>query len=214
MMLQLPAGPSTPDVWPRAAIHDSVAAIARQSEYARSVRTSLLERFFNWLGSLLDALARALGGMPNARRVTVVVVILLALLVVARIAYAARLRAEAADAVRRQTARRPGAVDPWREAQRLAAEGRFTDAAHALYRSLVETVARREQLRVHIAKTSGDYARELRTRASPAYAPFRHFGRRYDHIIFGIGSCDAAGYQALLDDARPVLAAVEGARAA
>jgi hypothetical protein len=96
----------------------------------------------------------------------------------------------------------------------LAAEGRFTDAAHALYRSLVESVARREQLRVHMAKTSGDYARELRARGSPAYAPFRRFGRRFDRIIFGIGTCDEAGYQSLLDDARPVLTALEGVRAA
>jgi hypothetical protein len=107
MVFQLPAsGAATPAVWPRAAIHDSVAAIARQAEYARSIRTSLLERLFNWLGSLLDSIARALGGMPNARRAAVVLVIVLALLVVARIAYAARLRAEAEEAGRRLTSRR------------------------------------------------------------------------------------------------------------
>ena len=75
-------------------------------------------------------------------------------------------------------------------------------------------VGRGNEPNIHAQLIVPTDARELRARGSPAYAPFRHFGRRYDHIIFGIGSCDAAGYQALLDDARPVLAAVEGARAA
>ena len=59
---------------------------------------------------------------------------------------------------------------------------------------------------MHASKTAGDYARELARRGSPARGAFQQFRRRYDAAIFGVGSCDADGYAALMRDAEPILA--------
>ena len=59
-------------------------------------------------------------------------------------------------------------------------------------------LARSDRLRLDPSKTSGDYARELRARGSPAYQPFREFSRRFDVAVFGHGGCDAG----LIDDLR------------
>ena len=70
---------------------------------------------------------------------------------------------------------------------------------------VTERLAATAQLRLHPSKTSGDYARELRTRGSPAHAEFGRFGRRYDHVLFGTGTCDAETYTALREHARGVI---------
>jgi len=200
-------------IWPRAAIHDTVAAIVKQTPYRRGLGTTLLDRVWAWIADWYSRLVAALGTVPHGRVVATIAAATIALLVVARIAYAARLRGTSAMSFARTRGRRAAAADPWREAERLAAAGQFTEAAHALYRATVALLASHGLVRRHDAKTSGDYARELRRRGSPAYAPFRAFGRRYDRIIYGTGACDAAGYDALLADARAV-AARHGERAA
>lgn len=200
-------------VWSRAAIHDTVAAIVRQPGYRRSLGTTLLDRVLGWIGDLYSRLVAALGTVPHGRVVATIAAATVALLVVARIAYAARLRGGSTMSLARRRGRRAAAADPWREAEQLAAAGQFTEAAHALYRATVAMLASQGLVRRHDSKTSGDYARELRRRGAPAYAAFRRFGGRYDRIIYGTGMCDAAGYDALLADARAVLER-HGARAA
>jgi hypothetical protein len=193
------------DSIPAAAIHDTVAAIVRQSAYSRSLRQSLADVFFRWLGELIDRLIGAVA-IPGARRVAMVLVIVLALLVVARLVYAARVRSD--DDISgegRGAARRGSVADPLEEAERLALEGRFTDAAHALYRALLVRLSYRERVRLHPSKTSGEYARELQTMGSSAHASFRRFGREYDRVLFGRVGCDAASYATLLSRARSVL---------
>ena len=106
------------------------------------------------------------------------------------------------------------AGDPWQSAEALAAAGQFTDAAHVLYGATLALLATRGQIRLHVSKTNGDYARELRRRGAAAHGPFRRFGRRYDRIIYGTGTCDAAEYAALLEEARMVGTARESERAA
>ena len=76
-----------------------------------------------------------------------------------------------------------GGGDPWTEADRLATSGDFTQAAHLLYRGLIERLAATEQIRLHPSKTSGDYARELLLRGARAHGEFRQFGRRYDRVL-------------------------------
>ncbi len=191
--------------WPAAAIHDTAAAIFRQSRYYRSFRESLLERLLRWAGEWWDRLMDSVRRVPHGRYVAIGVTLVLAALVVARIVYAARLRAEVPDVPQRHRQRESVAAADWEEAQRLAAAGRYLDAAHALYRTLLHALAIRERLRIHPSKTSGDYARELRARGSSSYAPFRNFGRRYDAILFGTMSCDASEYELLLRDALPIL---------
>ncbi|HYD53782.1 MAG TPA: DUF4129 domain-containing protein [Gemmatimonadaceae bacterium] len=190
---------------PAAMVRDTVAAIARQAAYRRSVRSSLVQRAWRWLDAMLERLFDALPPIPHARTIAIVGVILVALLVLLRIGYAARLRDEAVGRVRLRRDGGAAAGDPAAEAMRLAAAGHFTEAAHALYRALLAQVARREQLRVHPSKTSGDYARELRARRSPLHEPFRRFGRRYERLLFGEASVTADGYAALVAMAEPLL---------
>ena len=80
-----------------------------------------------------------------------------------------------------------------------------TGAAHLLYRGVTERLAATDAIRLHPSKTSGDYARELRIRGSPVHGEFRQFGRRYDHVLFGTGTCDAETYAALREQARRVI---------
>lgn len=200
-------------IWPRAAIHDTVAAIVRQPAYRRSLGTTLLDRVLGWIGDWYSRLVTALGSVPHGRVVATIAAATVGLLVVARIAYAARLRGTSAMSLVRSRSKRGMATDPWREAEQLAAAGQFTEAAHALYRATVAILASQGLVRRHESKTSGDYARELRRRGAPGYVAFRRFGSRYDRIIYGTGTCDAAGYDALVGDARAVLER-QGERAA
>lgn len=187
--------------WPATVVQDSVAAIVRQRVYQRSVRATLFERLLDWLSALIRRIFSAVSEIPNAKWI----VLALAIVVVVAIAVRFWLGSEAEERRRRL---RPGAVqggaDPWVEADRLAAAGNYTDAAHLLYRGVTERLAASDLIRLHASKTSGDYARELRGRGSPVHADFRQFGRRYDHVIFGTGMCDAVTYAALREHARRV----------
>jgi hypothetical protein len=78
---------------------------------------------------------------------------------------------------------------------------------------VLESLARSEHLRLDPSKTSGDYARELRTRGSSSHAPFRAFGRRFDVAVYGHGGCDEAAIAELYRLAAPFRPRA-GARAA
>jgi hypothetical protein len=110
-----------------------------------------------------------------------------------------RFRADRPD----ETARAPGgaaavAQDPWQEAQRLAASGDYTQAAHALYAAILQAAAGRGIVRLHHAKTIGDYLRELRARASGAIVSgFRDFTRVYEVVVYGTGECDRQRFERL-----------------
>ena len=199
----LPQGAAAPS-WPQAAVHDTVAAIARGAEFERAVGESAMRRILGMIGRALNALFQFFRGSETGRHVTLAIVIL----IVAAIALhfilatlAARNGVVAADS----HPARARAADAWREAERLSAEGRFTDASHALLAALLSSFAQRGEVRLHASKTAGDYARELARRGSSGRAPFQQFRRRYDAVIFGIGSCTAEEYAALLREAQPIL---------
>ena len=214
MMVQqvLPGGAVA--VWPRAAIHDTVAAIVRQTPYRRDFTRSLLDRIFEWISEGFARLVHAVGGVPHSRFVATIAFSIIIMIVVARVFYSARLRssAEAVGVLGRDRA--ASTSDPWREAELLAASGNYTEAAHSLYRAALSMLSVRGLVRLHESKTSGDYARELRRRGAPVATVFRGFGARYDRIIYGEGVCNASQYTALLDDARAVALARESGRAA
>jgi hypothetical protein len=191
-------------IWPRAAVHDTVAAIVKQAAYRRELSTTLLDRVMQWIQEALARLIESFRGVPHGRLVATVAAVIVGILIVARVVYAARLRAGVLEEGERRVGVGGGARDPWREAERLAASGQFTDAAHALYRATVGLLAASGLIRRHDSKTSGDYARELRRRGTPAYAAFRRFGSLYDRIIYGDGVCNASEYTALLEAARSV----------
>jgi hypothetical protein len=97
--------------------------------------------------------------------------------------------------------------DPLALAQRLAAGGDFTGAAHALYAALLLAAARSERLELHPSKTAGDYARDLRARSSSLFSRFREFARSYEFVIYGVGECDQARYERLRTLAAPIVGA-------
>jgi hypothetical protein len=196
-------GTDTPS-WPLAAVHDTVAAIARQAAYERTIGQSAWQRFMDLLGRAVGAIFDFFRGSATGRHLTVALVALVVLAVAVHFilaTLAARSDVVAADA----HPARSRAADAWREAERLAAEGRFTDASHALLAALLSAFAQRGEVRLHGSKTAGDYARELSRRGSPARGAFQQFRRRYDAVIFGVGTCSADEYAALLRDAEPIL---------
>lgn len=191
-----------PRAWPADAVHDTVAAVVRGPAFRRSLPSSLAERLMAWLGEWFERIFHFIGGRTSSRAVALAFVATLVLLVVARLVLAARARdVEGFAAVR---GRRSGTLDdPWRTAERSIADGRFEEAAHALYRGVLASIAQREQLRLDPSKTSGDYARELRRRASPTLPAFRAFARRFEWAVYGRGGCDASSLAALRELAEP-----------
>ena len=141
--------------------------------------------------------------MPGGRATAIVILVLVVALVVARIVFASRLGIDELEAQRRRA--RGRAIDPLLEADQLAAAGRFADAAHALYRGVVERLARTDGLRLHRSKTSGDYARELRRAGSARHAPFMTFRKLYDRILYGYAECDGDAYAVLREHALVVV---------
>jgi hypothetical protein len=214
MMLMQASSGALPPTWTRTAVHDSVAAIVKQSAYRRDVQHTLFDRLVQWIFDLLDRLFNDVRGLPHGRELALVAAAVLVLLIAGRVLYARRLRVRGLKEMTETEVERQTLDDPWREAERLANAGQFTEAAHALYRSVVAVLAARSLVHPHASKTSGDYARELRRRNNPAEAPFRRFGSRYDRLIYGTGRCDAANYAVLLAEARTVFGAAESERAA
>ena len=196
--------------WPAGAVHDSVQAVLRGAQFNRSFQSSMIERALVWIAEWSGRGVEAVGGLPNARRFGIGFTVALVLIVLARLLVAARARdPDAVRGVPDETGRRQ--QDSWALADRLAEAGDYEGAAHAMYRGLLTTLASRERLRLDPARTSGDYARELRRHGSPSHLPFRAFARRFDAAVYGRGSIDAA----LIDDLRGLARALrEGARAA
>lgn len=189
--------------WPPAAVHDTVAAVVQSAEFRRSLQMSIAERLFQWAREVLDRLSEFLRGSSSARAIAIGLGVLLALLVVARIVLAARARRRGGPADDVESGRSAG-EDPWRAAKRLSDAGRLEEAAHAIYRGVLEELAHRERLRLDPSRTSGDYARELRARGSPSLAPFRAFVRRFDVAVFGHGGCGADAIADLYRLAEPL----------
>lgn len=176
--------------WPAGAVHDSVAAVLRASEFKRSLQSSIGERLLLWLAEWMTRAVHFLGTASSARTIALSVAALLVLLVVARLVIGVRMGERGIEPAGRM-ARGTRGEDPWRAADRLARDGRYEEAAHALYHAVLTSLAQTERLRLDPSKTSGDYTRELRRGGSRAHAAFRSFARRFDVAVFGHGWCDA-----------------------
>jgi hypothetical protein len=197
-------------VWSPTAVHDTVEAVVRGFAFRRSLQSSLAERLVRWFGEWMSRFSHLLSGAPSARTIAIGVAAVLVLVVVVRLLVAARARD--ADALASSRAARTGAApNPWINADRLIAEGRFEEAAHALYHGVLTGVVGRERLRLDPSKTSGDYARELRGRGSPSYAAFRAFVRRFDVAVYGYGGCTAESLDELRRLAAPFAPAARAA---
>ncbi len=193
------------------AIRDTVRAVFSAARY--DDRRSLGQRLWEWtLQHVISPVFYWLGRMFSAawgrtefRWALLVGLVVLVALSIWRFVVAAyddprraRLAMSGGDV------RRHGG-DPLATAQRLAAAGDFTGAAHALYAALLLAAARRERLELHPSKTVGDYARDLRGRSSDLFARFRDFARSYEFVIYGLGECDRERYERLWTLASPIV---------
>jgi len=188
--------------WPPGAVHDTVSAVVNGPAFRKSLQTTLAQRFLRWLLDGLESLMDFLRGSAPARWAATAFGLLLVLLIVGRFVLAARAREDDMGSGEGGRPRHSG-EDPWRAAEALLAAGRLEEAAHALYRGVVESVTRTEKLRLDPSKTSGDYARELRARGSPRLGAFRAFARRFDVAVYGHGGCDANAVSDLARLAQP-----------
>ena len=203
-MLQPLGHDSVRNLWTDAAIRDTVAAIAKHPAYRRSLTESLWGQIVRWIIEQISHLWRALGNTNVGRFAVVLSIIVIVALIVARIAIGVNSERAARGASQRRI-RNAAGVNLLAEAQRLAATGDYTAAAHALFAAMLAAGASRGELRLHPSKTTGDYARELRRHKASWLPSYQSFRRRYDRVIYGDMQCSADDYEALLQVARPAL---------
>jgi hypothetical protein len=186
--------------WNAGAVHDTVGALLRDAGYNRSFWSSVAGRLLLELGRFLKWLIDAIRGVPGGKATILTIIAVVLLVILGRLF----LSTEWGDDVlfrRRGSANRAMRVDPWAESERLAAAGDYMGAAHALYQAVIRRIAASERVRLHASKTSGDYVRDLRRRGSPLAPAFLRFGRRFDRVVFGTGTCTADDFTALRADA-------------
>ncbi len=191
--------------WTDAAVRDSIAAIVRQPAYQRDLGQSALNKILRWLWDRFEQLLDALKALPHGREVAIALLLVVVLFIVARVVIGIRAGRDAERVVARgQTA--AGRNVSLLDAERLAANGDYTAAAHVLFSALLTAGAARGEFRVHPSKTTGDYARDLRRKRAQWASSFQSFRSRYDRVIYGDMTCTAEDYRALLNDTRDMLA--------
>jgi hypothetical protein len=196
--------------WSTDAIHDAVAAIARQPAYSTSIKQSLFGRFVRFVLDRLHDLQVLLGGSQSARLVVMAAVALIIIVIVARIVVSRRSE----DGRVRDRGRAGvghGRTDHWRRARELADAGDHATACHALYEAVLDDLARTGALRFHPSKTSGDYARELARRGSRSAPSFLAFARQFERIVFGTTAVNTDDFERLVNAAEHVKPTAEAA---
>jgi len=195
------------------AVRDTIAAVFRSPDFDRSLRETLLDQLWQWVVAGFNRLGALWDASPLLSRAVYGGTLLVVAALLVRAFYVLSVGGRADAARRSLGARAPAAgTDAWRAAQSEAAAGRYTEAAHLLYRALLEAVSRQEQVRLHPSKTVGDYVRDLRARRSAAFAPFREFARAYETVVYGAGIADRQRYEQLFALAEPLVAGAAAAR--
>jgi hypothetical protein len=187
-----------------------VQVVLRDAAFRRSLRQSLADRMLVWLSEWFTRLVKLFRHMPSTRSVALAFVALIVLFVLVRLIIAASARDESSE---RATHRRAAvsAGDTWQAADAFAAQGRYEEAAHALYHGVIVSLGRLERLRLDPSKTSGDYARELRRRGAASLVPFRDFTRHFDMVVYGHARADAAALSELRELSAPFRARARAA---
>lgn len=182
-----------------AAVRDTLTAVFSSEQFSSVARETILTRIANWVGEFFRELAQLTGGSRVLYYTVLAATIGLIAAIVARAIYVANARGLFTRGPGRAFAGGvAGSSDPWSLAQRLAAEGDYTGAAHALYGAILLNVSQSGLVRLHDAKTIGDYIREMRARASAGLLqPFREFARSYEYVVYGVGECDRPRYERL-----------------
>ena len=193
------------------AIRDTMRAVFEQAAYTRRQPGWLarkLAEVWEWIAAHWPLKESTRQSDPVLFWTVIAVLTLILVAIIARAWYLGYVRRDQGVGARPlPTAPSRSALggDPWVMAQRFAAQGDFTTAAHALYAALLEAVARRGQVKLHPSKTIGDYVRELRQRSSALFQRFRDFARAYEVVIYGSGHCDRERYQRLHELALPIV---------
>ncbi|HEY7766995.1 DUF4129 domain-containing protein, partial [Longimicrobium sp.] len=152
-----------------------------------------LDRLFGGLASESSVLFWILVGILAALGLALIVALLYTILGRLSDAGAASARTPSAGA---QGPRRTLDAAGWEEeARRLAAEGRYRDAAVALYQALLLRMEAAGAVRYDPAKTPGDYRMEARPHALSR--PLAAFLRAFEPAVFGGRSLDAGVYERL-----------------
>ena len=186
---------------PAAAVRDTIARIVLERGYRRSVTSTLVSRFWDWLTDLLSRLFEQAAGSRGTYLITMTVIGLLIASSVARAVIVARARRLAAN--RREV---PATADAQlAEARALAAQGAYVEAAHRLYAATVTRLVEQRRVRRHASKTVGDYWRELRAAGDRLAPTYREFANTYDVVAYGDGRCDNVRYAQLEQLAAPLL---------
>ncbi len=183
-------------------MHDTVQVVLKDPAFRRSLRKSVADRILVWLGDALMRLVKAMHGLPSGRTLALIFVGAIVLFVLIRFLVAASARGEVVGRRAKGRVATTGA-DPWRSADELLDLGRYEDAAHALYRGVILSLANVERLRLDPSKTSGDYARDLRRRSSSSFSPFVRFARRFDVLVYGHVPPDALAVEQLRELTAP-----------
>lgn len=146
-----------------------------------------------WIAAWIARALHALSGHPAANVVVRVALVVALLAILLRILAPGFTLPERGGTHDGHAAPRD---DWWGLAARLASEGAFTDAAHALYLALVTAAATRGVVSIHDSKTTGDYLREVRrayggasrraTVSASELAGWRDFIRTYETAIYGL----------------------------
>lgn len=188
------------------AVRDTIARVFDAAPYNQSARQTIggyiLEAIFRFFRRIFDAV----NSSDATRSLAIWVGFSVLALIVARAIYVAihgeTLRATAGGDTRGSKA--PG-ESAWAAAQHAASTGDYTQAAHFLYAALIQSLAQRERLRLHSSKTAGDYARDLRSKSSPAWSPFRRFVQAFEFIAYGRRECSREEFERLRALAEPVM---------
>ena len=198
--------------WTPAQVHDTVAAIVAQADFATVQRESLFGRFLRFLIAEINELFRLARGSIDGRIIVAAAVLVIGLIVISRIVADRRL-------ARRRRFRSRGGVhgsrrDAWAAARQLAEQGELSDASHALYSAVLETLSRSGTIRFHVSKTAGDYARELRRAGVPTASDFRSFAQELDRVVYGRVKVTRSEFDGLLQAAELIADASARQRAA
>lgn len=194
----------------RADIDSTVAAVFRQPAYhdESGLAKTLWRKLWDFIIDLVNQAIQEASRLPHAVIIARALLIIIALLIIGFVGYKLYSnRRNKEHGVDFSGAERKQWSNPWLMAQRLAAEGKYTDAAHHLYAELLRRTARSGHIVLHVSKTSGDYVRELRPRAKGEHTQaFSEFVRVYETSVYGVGSCSADDYNRLVDLAAPFIA--------
>ncbi len=206
-----------------AAVDRALEEVYARAEFSHSpppwplqLLADLRDAFFQFLLGVLEWLASTLsqtipeGWTPVLGRIALVLLVAAAVVALGYLLAGAGRQRRGTDEPGLNGGRDPSAPGPtldasgWEAvAEKAAREGRFRNAALALYRGVLLRLQERGALRVTETKTPGDYRREVRSQPGTD-AGFEAFVRSFLPLAFGSRSDDPDAFAHLVKTATPL----------